>query len=250
MSIKAVIVDDNKEHRRVNSQLLEKYFPEIQVVAQADSVSTAVKKIKEYNPNLVLLDIEIKGGTGFDVLQQLKPYNFKFIFITAFNSFAIKAFKFSAMDYILKPVNDIEFQQAINSVLESLNSEEINIKQNNYLLEYYKKETQLGKIILRTSQALHVVDLTEIIYCKSDNVYTTFFLTTGEEIIVSKSLKEYVELLTEYGFFRVHQSYLVNLNYIKKVDKTDGGFVVMINRKEIPVSSRQRKKLIQILEKL
>jgi len=248
--IKVIIVDDDAGNRAQNKRLLNEYFPDIPVVAEADSVETAVEAIRKYKPDLVLLDIEIIGGSGFQVLQQLKPYSFKVVFITAFDNFAIKAFKFSAIDYILKPVNEVEFQQAIQNVLHSVNSLENIHKQNEYLLDYYKKETQQGKIVLRTADAMHIVDIEEIIYCRSDNAYTSFYLSSGEEIIVSKSIREYVDLLREYGFFRPHQSYLVNLNYVKKVDKGDGGFVVMKNGKEIPISSRQKKKIIELLEKL
>ena len=250
--IKAVIVDDNPDNRALNRRLLNEYFSDVHVVEEADSVKTAVAVIKKSKPDLVLLDIEIKGGSGFHVLQKLKPYRFKVVFITAFDNFAIKAIKFSAMDYILKPVNETEFQQAIQNVLNALETdkEENTFWQNDYLLDSYKKETQLGKIILRTSEALHVVDINDILYCRSDNSYTSFFLQSGEEIIVSKGLRDYIEMLKDYGFFRPHQSYLVNLNYVMKVDKSDGGFVVMKSGKEIPVSSRQKKKLIELLEKL
>jgi two-component system LytT family response regulator len=248
--IKVVIVDDEKINRDIIRRLLNDYFPEITVVAEADSVQSAMSEIKKFSPDLVFLDIEIKGGTGFDVLQLLKPYRFKVIFITAFDNFAVKAFKFSAVDYILKPVNDSEFQQSVQNTLKLIKTEGYNEKQNELLLEYYQKKTQQGKIVLRTTEALHIIDIFDIIYCKSDNAYTWFFLTTGEEIIVSKGIKEYVSLLEEYGFFRPHQSYLVNLNYVKKIDKGDGGFIVLKNGKEIPVSSRQKKKIIELFDRL
>jgi two-component system LytT family response regulator len=248
--VKAIIVDDEKINRDVIRKMLNSYFPDIDVVAEADSVKSAVSAINEFSPHLVLLDIEIKGGTGFDVLQLLKPYRFKVVFITAFDNFAIKAIKFSAMDYILKPVNEAEFQQAVQNSLKLINDEEDNLKQNELLLEYYQKKTQQGKLVLRTTEALHIIDISDIIYCKSDNAYTSFFLNNGEEIIVSKSIKEYVSLLQEYAFFRPHQSYLVNLNFVKKIDKGDGGFIVLKNGKEIPVSSRQKKKIIELFEKL
>ena len=248
--IKVVIIDDEPENRKINRHLLEEYFPEVEIAGEADSVESGVKVIREKKPDLVLLDIEIKGGTGFHVLQQLKPYSFKVIFITAFNDFAIKAFKFSAMDYLVKPVNEFEFQQAVEKVLESIRKSENNSEQSNYLLEFFKKENQIGKIVLKTADAIHLVEMSEIIYCRSDNAYTSFFLTSGEEIIVSKSLKEYSGLLSDYNFFRPHQSYLVNLKHIKKIDKSDGGFVVLKNGKEIPVSVRQKKKILELFDKL
>ncbi len=248
--LRAVIVDDEASNRRLNRQLLDDFFPDISVVAEADSVDTAVEKIKKHDPDLVLLDIEIKGGSGFQVLQKLKPYRFKVVFITAFDHFAIRAFKFSASDYILKPVNETDFQQAIKNALSTLRPDDTFQQQNDYLLSHYAKSARLKKIVLRTAKALHIVDLEDIVYCRSDNAYTSFFLISGEEIIVSKGMKDYAGMLKDYGFFRPHQSYLVNINYVKKVDKSDGGFVVMKNNKEIPVSSRQKKGLIEMLENL
>ncbi len=248
--IRVIIVDDDPANCALNRRLLTEYFPDALVVAEADSVKSAVVAIQKKSPDLVLLDIEIKGGSGFQVLQHLKPYRFKVVFITAFDNFAIKAIKFSAMDYILKPVNEAEFQQAIQNVLNTLDSDENIRKQNDYLLNYYQKETWQGKIVLRTNDALHIVNIMDILYCRSDNSYTSFFLKSGEEITISKGLKEYVDILKDYGFLRPHQSYLVNLNHVKKVDKALGGFVIMKNGKEIPLASRQRKKIIALLEKL
>ncbi len=247
---KAIIIDDDPQQRKVHKQLLDKFFPQVHVVAEAGSVKSAVEVIRKYLPDLVLLDIEIIGGNGFQVLQLLKPYTFKVIFITAFDHFAIKAFKFSAMNYILKPVDEEEFLTAMQETLQSIDSEQSLLKQNDYLMDFYKKETQLGRIVLRTTDSLHVVDMSDIVYCRSDNAYTTFHLISGEKIMVSKGMKDYVELLKDYGFFRPHQSYLVNLNYVKRVDKGEGGFVVMKTGKEIPLSSRQKKRIIEFLEKL
>ena len=248
--IKVVIVDDEPDNRSFNGNLLKENFPDLKVIGEAGSVEEAVKVIKEKEPDLVLMDIEINGGTGFNVLQKLKPYDFKVIFITAFNDFALKAIKFSAMDYIVKPVNETEFINAIERVINAIESKENLRKQNDVLLDFFKSDKQHGKLVLKTSDAINLVDIPDIIYCRSENVYTSFFLTTGEEIIVSKSIKDYSELLSEYGFFRPHQSYLVNLNYVKKIDKADGGFIVLKNGKEIPVSVRQKKKILDMFSKL
>ncbi len=248
--ITAAIIDDNPANRALNKRLLNEYFPDIQVVGEAGSVKTAVELLKKTKPGLVLLDIEIKGGTGFQVLQALKPYNFKVVFITAFDSFALKAIKFSAVDYIVKSVNEVEFQQAIQHAIDTLYPYENRQAQNDYLLENYKKQTQPGKIVLRTAEAIHLVDINEIVYCRSDNAYTSFYLEQGEEIIVSDSIKSFAEMLKEYNFFRPHQSYLVNLNFVKRIDKADGGFLVLKNGKEIPVSSRRKKLIIDLLSRL
>jgi two-component system, LytTR family, response regulator len=248
--IKAVIIDDEIAIQEMNSRLLADYFPEIELVGLADSIKNGVELILRQNPDLVLLDIELTDGTGFQLLQKLQPYNFKVVFITGFDSFAIKAIKFSAIDYILKPVNETEFQQAVQRALELINKNENTQPQAEVLMNSFKKEFNNKKLVLRTSEFLHIINISDIYFCKSDNSYTTFYFEDNEKILVSKSLKDYEGLLADYGFFRPHQSFLVNLHHIKRVDKTDGGFIVMENKKEIPVSLRQMKNLIGLLEKL
>ncbi|MBT6005889.1 MAG: response regulator transcription factor, partial [Prolixibacteraceae bacterium] len=196
------------------------------------------------------LDIEIKGGSGFQILQQLRPYKFKVVFITAFDNYAIKAIKFSAHDYIMKPVNETEFQQAIQRTLADIEKNTDDQVQTDILMDSFRKEIQSKKLVLKTIDSLHIIDISDILFCQSDNSYTTFYFENNERIVVSKSIKEYVELLKDYSFFRPHQSYLVNLNHVKKIDKTDGGFIIMKNKKEIPVSLRQKKQLISLLEQL
>ncbi|MCF6331720.1 MAG: LytTR family DNA-binding domain-containing protein [Draconibacterium sp.] len=248
--IKAVIIDDEPAMQEVNSCLLAEYFPDIKLVGTANSIQSGIDLIGAQNPDLVLLDIELADGTGFQLLQKLQPYNFKVVFITGFDSFAIRAIKFSALDYILKPVNETEFQQAIQRAVELIAKKESTQPQVDVLMDSFKREMQTKKLVLRTSESLHIIDVRDICFCKSDNSYTTFYFKENEKIIVSKSLKNYEGLLTEYGFYRVHQSFLVNLNHIKKVDKSDGGFIIMKNKKEIPVSLRQMKNLVGLLEKL
>lgn len=248
--IKAVIIDDEIAIQEMNSRLLSDYFPEIELVGLADSIKSGVELITRQNPDLVLLDIELTDGTGFQLLQKLQPYNFKVVFITGFDSFAIKAIKFSAIDYILKPVNETEFQQAVQRAVELINKNENTQPQVEVLMNSFKKEFKNKKLVLRTSESLHIINISDIYFCKSDNSYTTFYFEGNEKILVSKSLKDYEGLLADYGFFRPHQSFLVNLNHIKKVDKTDGGFIIMENKKEIPVSLRQMKNLVGLLEKL
>ena len=147
-------------------------------------------------------------------------------------------------------MNEVEFQQAVRSAISMIESKVNTENQASNLLDNYVADNPLKKLVLRTAEALHIVDIADIMYCKSDNSYTTFYLSSQEEIVISKSLKEYAEWLKDYAFIRPHQSYLVNLNHIKKIDKSDGGFVIMKNSAEIPVSVRQKKHLINLLEKL
>lgn len=247
--IKAIIIEDEFDLRELNRRLIQNNFDNIEVVGEAESVDGGIEIIQKEKPDLVLMDIEIKGGTGFDILQKVKPYNFKLVVITAFNQFALKAIKFSAIDYILKPVNEFEFVGAIENALKLIEPSHMEQQMANFI-DLYVKKAQAKKIILRTSEAVHVIDISEIEYCKSDNSYTTFYLSGGEKIMVSKPMKEYDEILGECNFFRPHQSFLINLNAVKRIDKTDGGFVVLKNGSEIPISSRRKQMINDMLNHL
>jgi len=246
--IKAIIVDDESCFREMIQFLLTDYFPEIKVIAQADNVEEAVQLINENKPELVFLDIEIKGGTGFHVLQKLKNRNFKLIFITAFNDFAIQAFKFSAIDYILKPINEFEFKAGVERAVLEIQKEVTSVPIDLLLNNSQQKAEK--KLVLRTAQEIHIVNVSEIVRCEADNVYTTFYLDSGEKIIVSKGLSEYVDLLESYGFLRPHQSHLINLNFVKKLDKSDGGFIILKNDSVIPISTRRKQAIMETLNKL
>lgn len=248
--IKVVVIDDEPAIQEVNSRLLKEYFPGVKLAGIGNSVGSGVELIKKEKPHLVLLDVELNEGTGFQILQQVKPYSFKVVFITGYDTYALKAIKFSALDYILKPVNEIEFQQAIQHAIDEINESENQQLQTGVLFESLQNENQGKKLVLKTMDSLHIVDADDILFCRSDNSYTTFHLADNEKIMVSRSIREYEELLSGHGFFRPHQSFLVNLNHVKKIDKSDGGFIIMKNKKEIPVSIRQKKRLIQMLENL
>ncbi len=247
--ITAVIIEDEQQLRETNRLFLENNFANIKIVGEAGTVNEAIKVITDTKPQLVLLDIELADGNCFQVLQKCKPYTFKPIFITAYNQFAIKAIKFSAIDYILKPVNEFEFCNAIQSAIKYIRQDEINLQTDNFQ-DHYSNNTKSKKLVLRTTESMHVVPVNNIYYCKSDNSYTTFYINDGQEIIVSKSIKEYADLLEEHDFLRPHQSYLVNINAISKIDKSDGGFIVLQNKKEIPISQRRKQIIIDALNKL
>lgn len=248
--IKAVIIDDEPAMQEVNRRYLESCFPEISLCGIANSVESGIRLIIEKKPELVLLDVELGEETGFQILEALKPYSFKVVFITGYGSYALRAIKFSAIEYILKPIDITEFKVAIQKVISELHKKNEHEMQNQYLLDSMRKEFNLKKLVLKTSDSLHIIDINNILYCQSDNSYTTFFIENEDKIVVSKSIKEYEELLCEHSFFRPHQSYLVNLNQVKKIDKSDGGFIIMKNKKEIPVSVRQKKQLVSMLENL
>lgn len=247
--VKVIIIEDEPDLREINRRLLKNNFNDVEIVGETDSVEGGIDLIQRLKPHLVLMDIEIKGGTGFDILQKVKPYDFKLVVVTAFNQFAIKAIKFSAFDYILKPINETEFITAVENALEIIGSGHME-QQMETLIDIYERKTQAKKIVLRTNKAVHIVGIADIEYCNSDNSYTSFYLTTGEKIMVSKSIKEFAEILEECNFFRPHQSYLINLNAVKRIDKADGGFVILKNGSEIPISSRRKQVIFEMLNHL
>jgi two-component system LytT family response regulator len=247
--IKAFIVDDEPELVELDKVLLEKHFDDIQIIGSCGTVAEAVDFINEYKPQLLMLDIRLSDGTGFNILQKIKPYNYALIFITAYNEFAIKAIKFSAIDYILKPIDENEFRAAVNRALSSINDDALHGQVQTFF-NYYERKTQTRRIVLKTTEAINIVDVGDITHCRSESNYTTFYMTDGKKIMVSRVLKEYEDLLSEYGFFRPHHSFLVNLNHVTKLDKTDGGFLILKDGVEVPVSLRRKKRLMQVLENL
>ncbi len=246
--MRAVIVDDELFARQSLESILLDYYPEIRLVGQADSVQQAVDLIKEVNPDLVFLDIDLPDGTGFDVLSILKTFQFKVIFVTAHHEYAIKAIKFSAFDYILKPVNPMELKVAIKRVIDEKDNNKI--KMDAFIHNLQNQKIEDKKIVLKTSESIYLIGVRDIIRCEADNNYTSFFLNTGERIVISKGLKEYDEMLSSYGFFRVHQSHLINIRCISRFDKKEGGFIVLSDKTQIPVSQRKKQKLLEMFEAL
>jgi two-component system, LytTR family, response regulator len=246
--IRIAIIEDEPAIRETYKILLNDNFSDIEIVGEASNMVAAIELIKTTSPDIIFMDIELEDGNSFQVLQNVRPYTFKIIFITAFNHYAIKAIKFSAFDYIMKPVNEFEFINAVRNAKESLTPSTDSQQQVTNLLDHYQGSQKSGKIVLRTSEAMFVVNVDSISHCKSDNSYTTFVLKDKREILVSKGMGEYAQMLEEYGFSRPHQSFLVNINQIHKIDKSDGGFVIMENGAEIPISARRKQQFISILE--
>jgi two-component system LytT family response regulator len=248
--IRAIIIDDEAHARETLRLMLNMYVSDIEVVAEAADVLNALKTIKKFKPELLFLDINLGNGSGFDVLQ-LSPEseNIKVIFVTAYEEYAIKAFKFSAIDYLVKPVLPDDLIRSCQKVCQDahlpVNKLQVEVAEGSLNPEEKEK-----KIVLKTSDALHLVALNEIIHCKSDDNYTLFQLTGGRSVLVSKTLREYEDLLSGHGFVRVHNSHLINQIYISFFDKREGGFIVMKDEARIPVSSRKRDQIVQLIRKL
>ena len=248
--IKAVIIDDEKNSREVIAELLKECFEEIKVVAQAGDVKTAVSAITKYEPNLLFLDIDLPDGTGFDILKKINYSDIKIIFITAHQEYAIKAIKFSAFDFILKPFNMGELTKTVRRVLDEHAAQNNALRFEAILANFGNSFPELKKIVLKTSDRIYLVNIKDIIRCEAENNYTNFFLNNGTKIMVSKTIKTYETLLANNEFMRVHQSHLVNLNYIQHFDKPDGGMLVLSDNSSIPVSHQKRGMLLEYFSSL
>ncbi len=243
--IKTVIIDDEGSARQIIGGIIKTMPDKFQLAGEGVDVGSGIEIIKEKNPDLVLLDIEMPDGSGFDILEKIGRIDFKIIFITAHSGFAVRAFKFSAIDYILKPIVSSELFRALDKVERAFELKEMNIKLNT-LLSNLNPANKNKKLVLRSSDSILSVDISDIYYCESDGgSYTRFYLNGNRVFLVSRPLKEYDDLLCEYDFFRVHKSYLINLNKITRYEKQDGGTVILNNQIEIPVSFRKREQFLK-----
>lgn len=248
--IKAIIVDDEKNSREVVTELLNECFEEIKIVAQGVDVKTSVAAIKKHEPNLLFLDVDLPDGTGFDVLKQVDYSNINVVFITAHQEYAIKAIKFSAFDYILKPFNTNELIKTVRRVLDEQTTANNSLRFESILSNFGNSLPELKKIVLKTSDRIYLVNVKDIVRCEAENNYTNFYLTNGNKIMVSKTIKTYETLLADHEFLRVHQSHLVNLNYIQHFDKPDGGMLILSDNIAIPVSHQKRSVLLDYFASL
>lgn len=249
--ISAIIIDDEQHCIDRLTNLLTNYCSDtVELPGAYKSVEDGIEAIKKIKPGLVFLDVEIKDKTGFDLLQQLPEINFEVIFTTAYDKYAVQAFKFSAIDYLLKPVDADELQAAIKKLNEKHSQKEMAQKFD--MLFYNLKNLQGAskKICVPVITGFVFLNVDEIIHCESNVNYTTLFLKDKQKLLVAKTLKEFEELLTDYNFFRVHNSHLINLAYIKSYNKGKGGSVTMENGSEVEVSTRRKddflKKLMSI----
>jgi two-component system, LytTR family, response regulator len=250
MSLKAIIVEDEKHSRETLKNLLEEFCTDINVIDSAASVNEAVTKISESNPDIVFLDIELQTGTGFDVLTQLKDIKFEVIFTTAFEQYAIKAVKFSSLDYLLKPIDIEELQDAVEKARTKKNQNVYKKQLETLMLNLKEQKPKLNKICLATSDGFEFVNVNNIIYCKAEGSYTSFVLHNNTKLLVSKHLKEYESLLLEQDFMRVHNSYLINLKEVKKYIKADGGYIIMNNNDTVSISRSKKEGFLEIMSAL
>ena len=246
--IKTIIIDDEQNSREALENLVKSYCPDLHVVSSAASVEEGIKVIKSEKPDLVFLDIEMPDKSGFDLLSQLGTIDFEVIITTGYEQYAVKAFKTVALDYLLKPIDINELELAVAKVLEKRKKRKVN-KNFDVFIQNWKSGGN-EQIALASSEGFIFVKVRDIIYCKGDGAYTYFYIKDMPRLTVSKNLKEFEELLKDQSFFRVHKSYLINLNEMKKYIRGDGGYVVMTNGDNVDVSKRKKESFLSNLSKV
>ncbi len=244
--ITTVIIDDEVNNCNYLSSLIKEYCPEIEIKGVAHDASSGVQLINKLNPQLLFLDIKMPGGSGFDMLDAIPHRNFEVIFVTAFDQYAIKAIRFCAFDYLLKPINLLELQQATARVSNKIIDHHNNISEKWQVLEANKKSDQKS-IALPSQERVLFVRTGEIVRCQGENNYTFVHLTNGEKVLVSRTLKDFEELLESEGFIRVHQSHLINKQQVKSFERTDGGYLVMKDGTSVSISRMRKNKVLKTL---
>ncbi|AWI25582.1 LytR/AlgR family response regulator transcription factor [Flavobacterium pallidum] len=244
--MKTIIIED--ETQAISALLSEIYrhCPQLEIAGTAGTVEEGIALIKNASPELVFLDIQLADGLGFSILEASKAHAFKVIFTTAFSQYAIKAIKFSALDYLLKPINGDELKSAVAKAIALKN------ENSDFRIESFIRNQNLlnpnKKIVLQTSQGIFLHELQSILRCNADGNYTSIYFTNGKKLLIAKPLKEFEDMLCAFGFERIHHSHIINLNHLVSYLNKDGGYVVLTDQTTLPVSSRKKVQLLKILD--
>jgi two-component system LytT family response regulator len=241
--IKVIIIDDEPNNIENLQSIIKANCDNIKVVGMASNAAEGSLLIASQQPDLVFLDIQMPIKSGFDLLKELPTIDFEVIFITAYDRYGIQAIKFSALDYLLKPININEFIEAVVKAEQKINSKKESTNIQN-LLKYLKGGMEVPKIALPTLKEIMYVKVSDILRCEAENNYTNFHLLSGEQVLVCKTLKEFADLLKPHNFLRSHQSHLVNIDCVKSFLKEDGGTLLLTNQEKVPIS-RQNRELVK-----
>ena len=248
--ITAAILDDEVDGREAVQLAIEKYCPEVNITGIYSTPAAGIAGIRELRPDLVFLDVQMPQMSGFDVLQELSPISFEVIFVSAYDQYAIKAIKFSALDYLLKPVDVDDLLQAIKKVKERLTQKGSSYQYQSVLNNIQSKSGKIEKLAIPSSNGIDFFNSGDIIYCRADGSYTTLILKDKQSCLVSKNLKDFEQLLGESGFCRVHHSYLINLAHVQKYIKGEGGYVLLTEGHHVDISRRKKDEFLGLLDKL
>jgi two-component system, LytTR family, response regulator len=245
-----VLITDNEPHIRSSvKELLIAFCPEITTIEEANGVQECLQKIKSFHPDILLLDVEMDDGTGFDLMKQISNPAFQLIFITAHNQYAIEAFQFSAIDYLMKPVDPDALQKSIQKAVANIRNSSLHQQVQVLLQQLAGIKNHDRKIVLKDIENTYFIRVADILYCEAEGTYTKFYFSDSVPILVSKNLKEYETLLEPLGFLRTHHSFLANPDKIKMYDKTDGGALILEGGHSIPVSQRKKDTVLGLLER-
>lgn len=248
--LKILIVDDEQPVREALSGLVAAFCENVEVVGEASGTQAGIDAIRKLQPDVVLLDIDLQDGTGFDVIRHFQPLHFKVIFITTYQEYALQAFRFSAVDYLLKPADPDLLAEAIRKARTLIGHEQTDRKLHTLMHNLEQVSGQHRKIVLNTQEAMHVVPVGDIVKLEADRNYTRFFILHQKPLLVSGSLIDYEEMLHSSGFFRSHHSHLVNLSFVERYEKRDGGRLVMKDGSEALVSVRRKDELVTALNRI
>ncbi len=247
--IRSIIIEDEYNARETLKILLEKYCDNVELVGEGHDVKSGLECIKTYEPDLVFLDIEMPDGDGFDLLSQINGFKFDIIFTTAYSEFAVQAFKYSTVDYLLKPIVHEELIKAVDKAELELQNRDLTQKFSK-LLAYSNSGGPIKRIVLATKDQYNLVNVSEIIMCKSYKNYTIFFLENGHKIKTSKTLKDYYDTLTESGFIKPHRQYMVNMKHVQSYLRANENIIKLTMGFEVPVSSRNKDKILEIINQI
>lgn len=243
-----VIIEDEKASSAYLKKIVQQQFPQLAITAICDNVQDAVQALKTYSPDIVYLDVEIKMGTGFDVLKQAPDRTFEVIFTTAFNNFAIDAFRYHAVDYLLKPLQAVQVVEATERCLERLKVKTDHSNINKLLEQLQQPATQKVKLPVYTPDGIELLETADIVYAEAKSNYTDLWLKTGKKITASRKLKEIEDSLPPQLFFRIHHSFVVNLQYVVRYQRGRGGYVILYNGSSLPVSSARKEEFLAWLK--
>jgi len=243
LKIRSLVVDDEANSRENIGILLDQFCPQIEVLGMAANITKAEELIREQQPALAFLDVQLGKETVFTLLKNLDKIDFEIIFITAHDHYALKAFEFMAVDYLLKPIEIPQLIRAVNSAAERINSKSLHFSLEQMMMQVEGFNRSRHKLALGTGKGYEMVYINNITYCLADGSYTHFYFQDGQTLVVSKNLKYYENLLSGYGFVRCHNTALVNLNFVKTLERTSGGALIMEDGKQLPVSKTKRQEL-------
>jgi len=242
MNRTAIIIDDEERSRKTLEILINQHFPELNIIAQAANVKDGLAIIDKKSPDILFLDIQMPDGTGFDLLKQLNNWNFEVIFTTAFDQYAIDAFHLSAIGYLLKPIDDAELKKAVQKAIQLVDASkaENNVKLN-ALLENMDRANKIGKLFLPDASGFQAVDINNIIRLEGDRNYTRIYFKDKTSSLSSHNLGWFEKILVRHNFFRISKSHLINLNHVVRYAKADGGYILMSDESNLPISDSKKE---------